>query len=386
MEASTAIGDGPVLPLARPDIGDLERTYVTAALESGRLAGGPWLERFEALLREVCAVPYALGVSSGTSALHLIVSALGLGPGDEVITTPFSFVASANCLLYEGAVPRFVDIDEDSLNLDPERLEGALSPRTRAVLAVDVFGRPAAWAELERFCTAHGLHLIADACEALGASAAGRAIGAWGDAAAFGFYPNKQITTGEGGAVTTRSESLYAFCRSARNQGRARDDRMEHVRIGYNYRLDELSAALGCAQLERLPALLEARRERATWYAEALADLQEALVLPSEGPDRRSWFVYVVRLRNGFPPGARDALISALRAAHIACSPYFPSIHLQPYYRDRFGYEPGAFPICEAVSQRSLALPFFAGMERRDVDRVADVLRWALSVPAPEAS
>lgn len=367
------------LPLARPDIGELEQRYVQDALRSNRLAGGPWLQRFEQLMRDVCGVEFAVGVSSGTAALHLIVQALGIRPGDEVLTTPFSFIASSNCLLYVGARPRFVDIDPGTLNLDTTLLEGALTPHTRAVLAVDVFGQPADWPELARFCRTHDLHLIADSCEALGASIGGMPVGSWGEAAAFGFYPNKQITTGEGGCVTTGRSDIAAHCRSARNQGRATDDRMEHVVLGYNYRLDELSAALGCAQLERLPELLAGRSERALWYGEALAELQDDVVLPGAGPGKRSWFVYVVQLAPSFSRAHRDELLALLTNRGIGCAPYFPALHLQPYYRERFGYAPGAFPICESVSDRSLALPFFSGMRPEHVARVARELQEALA-------
>lgn len=347
-------------------------------LTSGRLALGPYLERFEALMAERAGAPHAVAVSSGTAALHLIVRALGLGPGDEVVTTPYSFVASSNALLFEGVQPVFADIDPATYNLDPAAAEAALTPRTRGILAVDVFGLPADWPALQALADRRGLVLVADACEALGAAAGGRPAGAWGRAAAFGFYPNKQITTGEGGCLTTADADLAAACRSMRNQGRADDGRMEHVRLGYNYRLSELQAAVGCAQLERLDELLDRRRRVAAWYADALTPLADVLALPAE-PEAdgvtRSWFVYVVRLRDDYDAGARDALVERLRARGIGCAPYFPSIHLQPYYRERFGYASGAFPRCEAASDRTLALPFFTAMTEADVARVADALR-----------
>lgn len=365
------------LPLSAPDVSALERQYVMDVLGSSRLALGPRLEAFEEKMAAACGTRHAVAVSSGTAALHCIVRALGLGAGDEVLTTPFSFVASANAALFERARPRFADIDPATYNLDPARVEDALTPRTKAILAVDVFGTPADWPALAAIAERHGLALIADACEALGAAVGGRPVGSWGDAAAFGFYPNKQITTGEGGCVTTNSDALAARCRSLRNQGRATDARMEHVRLGFNYRLGEMAAALGCAQLERLPELLERRARIAALYAEALSGLEGDLALPADpgGDAERSWFVYVVRLRDYFSEAARDALMERLTERGIGCAPYFPAIHLQPYYRERFGYAPSDFPVCEAASARTLALPFFGAMTEGDVQRVAEALR-----------
>lgn len=368
------------IPLSRPALGALERQYVNEVLHSHRLALGPYLTAFERRMAEACGTRHAVAVSSGTAALHLIVRSLGLGPGDEVLTTPFSFIASANAALYEGAHVRFVDIDPTTYALDTTRLAEAVTPATRAVLAVDVFGLPADWPALTALADQHDLHLIDDACEALGARIAGRPIGAWGTAAAFGFYPNKQVTLGEGGCITTDDDALAARCRSLRNQGRADDARMEHVDLGYNYRLDELSAALGCAQLERLGVLLDRRATVAAWYAEDLADLAEDLTLPPVPTDRtRSWFVYVVRLADHFPPDARDVLMEHLRADGIGCAPYFPCIHLQPYYRRRFGYRPGAFPVAEHTAARTLALPFYPDLPREAVRRVARSLTSGLS-------
>jgi perosamine synthetase len=303
------------------------------------------------------------------------------------VTTPYSFVAPANALLFEDVTPVFVDIDPVTFNLDPARVEDALSPRTRGVLAVDVFGTPADWPALTEIAERHGLRLIDDACEALGATVEGRPIGGWGDGASFGFYPNKQITTGEGGCLTTDDADVADLCRSLRNQGRAARSRMEHVRLGFNYRLDELSAALGCAQLERLDGILERRAALAARYADAFeaafADaglaLSEHLALPGAAPvGERSWFVYVVRLADAYAEGARDDLMERLRADGIGCAPYFPTIHLQPLYRERFGYRPGAFPVAEAAAARTLALPFHTGLSDADVARVAEALAAAL--------
>jgi len=334
-------------------------------------------------MAERCGTEHAVAVSSGTAGLHCIVRGLGLGPGDEVITTPYSFVASSNALLFEGVRPVFVDIDAETYNIDVERVAEAIGPETKAVLAVDVFGTPANWPALTELAETHGLKLIDDACEAIGAEVGGRPMGSWGDAASFGFYPNKQITTGEGGCITTNDADLAAVCRSLRNQGRANDAHMRHVRLGFNYRMSELQAAVGCAQLDRLDDLLAARARVAHWYAEALSSLTDDLVLPTT-PDadsgiERSWFVYVVRLRDNAAPKARDRLLQALQAEGIGCAPYFPTIHLQPLYRERFGFSPGDFPTTEHVAERTLALPFHPQMTSGQVDRVATAIAGALS-------
>jgi perosamine synthetase len=374
---SPAVDDRPI-PLARPSLSDAARANVEDVLRSSRLSRGPYLEDFEARMAERCETTHAVGVSSGTAALHCIVAALDLDPGAEVLTTPFSFVASTNVLLYEDLTPRFVDVDPTTYNVDVNRIADALTPRTAAILAVDVFGRPADWPALTDLADAHDLHLIDDACEALGGQVGGRPVGSWGDAAAFGFYPNKQITTGEGGCITTDDAALADACRALRNQGRASDGRMAHDRLGYNYRLDELSAALGCAQLDRLDEILDRRRAVANRYGEALAPLADDLHVPS-GPDARSWFVYVVRLRDHFAPAARDRLMAHLQEEGIGCAPYFPAIHLQPYHREALGHAPGDFPVCERVSARTLALPFYDGLASRHIERVVRVLREGLS-------
>jgi perosamine synthetase len=368
------------IPLAEPSISDRAVDQICSVVRSSRLSRGPYLEQFEAKMAEQCGTRHAVAVSSGTAALHCIVAALGLSPGAEVITTPFSFVASTNVLLYEDLQPRFVDIDPTTFNIDVEQVEQAITPRTEAILAVDVFGVPANWPALTSLAEAHDLALIADACEALGASIGNRPIGAWGDAAAFGFYPNKQITTGEGGCITTDDPELARTCRSLRNQGRTADGRMRHARLGYNYRLGEMSAALGCAQLDRLDALLGRREAVADRYRDALAPLGDVLQLPPRPSDAsRSWFVYVVRLGDPFEAGARDTLMAHLQSNGIGCAPYFPAIHLQPYHRDRLGHAPGAFPVCEQTSARTLALPFFPHLTSDEVRSVADLLQEGLA-------
>ena len=372
MATAPPTADPDEIPLARPSLSDQETEHVREVLASPSLSRGPYLDRFEEKMAEQCATQHAVAVSSGTAALHCIVAALELPVGAEVITTPFSFVASTNVLLYEDLRPRFVDIDPTTFNIDVERVEQAITPQTEAILAVDVFGHPADWPALASLADTHNLALIDDACEALGASIGGRPIGAWGDAAGFGFYPNKQITTGEGGCITTDDADLARTCRSLRNQGRTNDGRMRHSRLGYNYRLDELSAALGCAQLDRLGTLLDRRKTVANLYHDALAPLTDDLRLPTRPSTAdRSWFVYVVRLRDHFAADARDQLMNHLQSDGIDCAPYFPPIHLQPYHRDQLGHAPGDFPVCEDVSSRTLALPFYPDLPADHVERVA---------------
>ncbi len=357
-------------------------------LDRGRLAMGPETAAFEAAMRDACGTEHAVAVSSGTAALHLIVRALGIQPGAEVITTPYSFVASANALLFEGIKPVFVDVEPDAFNISVDAARGAITDRTQAILAVDVFGVPADWIGLERLATDHDLLLIDDACEALGAAVGNRQIGAWGEAAAFGFYPNKQITTGEGGCITTNDADLAATCRSMRNQGRATDAVMQHVRLGYNYRIDEMSAALGVAQLSRRGELEASRARAANRYTElldeALGSTGDRALRTPHRPDNatRSWFVYVVELANRFTRTERDEVIKQMARRDIECAPYFPAIHLQPFYQAEFGFRRGDFPVCEAASDRTLALPLFSEITDAQVDRVATELVEVLNMVA----
>lgn len=364
-----------VIPLSRPNISDKEKEYVSQVLNSSQLALGPMLAKFEQAMAERCNVKHAIAVSSGTAALHLIVRGLGIGDGDEVLTTPFSFVASSNCLLYENATPRFVDIDPVTLSFDLNQLDEKVTPKTRGILGIDVFGQPAPWPHLEKLADTHNLLLIDDACEAPGATINDKPIGSWGHAAAFGFYPNKQITTGEGGCITTNDDNLADLCRSMSNQGRAIRAKMEHVRLGYNYRMDELSAAIGVAQLERLRGLMTARQLIADTYNEVLSRYYPDLILPKAiAGTNKSWFVYVIQLATHFEDGARDEAMKLLRAKGIGCAPYFPCIHLQPFYQNQFGYKRGDFPIAESISDRSLAIPFFPGLLPDDIHQVANAL------------
>lgn len=366
------------IPLSRPELGSREEELVLEVLRSGRLSLGPMLERFERELAAWLGVDDAVAASSGTAALHLAVRAQGWGPGDEVITTPLSFVASSNCLLYEGATPAFCDVDPVTLNLDPAAARAAVGERTAGLLPVDIFGYPAALGEVTALAAQRGLGVVEDGCQALGAIDADSVrVGARGHACAFAFYANKQLTTGEGGALIPPSAEVAERVRSERNQGRAPDMRwVEHDRLGFNYRLTDVSAAIGVAQLERADELLARRAAVARMYRERLGEVEE-LVLPCEdrGYERRSWFVYVVQLPESVD---RDAVIAELAAAGIATKPYLPCIHLLSFYRERFGFTEGAFPVAERFERRALGLPFFTAMTEQQVDRVTGALTAAL--------
>jgi perosamine synthetase len=365
------------IPLACPQLGKREEELLLEVLRSGRLSLGPMGDRFERDFAAWLGVEDAVAVSSGTAALHLAVRALGWNDGDEVLTSPFSFVASANCLLYEGARPVFCDVDPETLNLDPEAAADAVGERTVGALPVHIFGYPAAMPELEALAARRGLGLVEDACEALGAiDSEGRRVGARGNPSTFAFYANKQLTTGEGGIVVPASAEQAASLRSERNQGRAPDmGWLDHPRLGFNYRLSDLAAALGVAQLEKLDAMLASRSAVAERYAEGLAGI-DGLTVPPAGRERerRSWFVYAVQL----PAGAnRDATIAGLASEGIAAKAYLPCIHLFDHLR-QLGYREGQFPVAEAASARSLALPFFPAMGESQVARVCEALRAAI--------
>jgi perosamine synthetase len=375
------VSDEPI-PLARPDVGAREEELVLEVMRSGRLSLGPMLERFEREFTAWLACSGAVAVSSGTAALHLGVRALGWGRGDEVVTSPFSFVASANCLLYEDVEPVFCDIDPVTLNINPQAAAAACGSRTAGLLPVHIFGYAADMEAIERTAASAGLGVLEDACEALGAvDAEGIGVGARGNPAAFAFYANKQLTTGEGGMLTAGDPGVRARVRSERNQGRGEDmDWLGHDRLGFNYRLSDIAAAIGVAQLGRIDALLAERRRVAGLYAERLSGIEGLdLPCPDRGQARRSWFVYVVQL-----PGDvdRDGVIRELGQLGIAAKAYLPCIHLQPFYRDLFGFRGGEFPVAEQVAARSLALPFFTGMSDEQVDRVCEALRELVSQPA----
>jgi perosamine synthetase len=367
-----------VIPLAKPVIGAREEELVLDVLRSGQLSLGPRIPAFEAAFAERVGARHASAVSSGTTGLHLALRAVGVQDGDEVVTSPFSFVASANVIAYERATPVFADIDPITLNLDPAAAAAAITGRTRALLPVHIFGYPADVPALER----HGLPIVEDACEALGARYAdGTRVGGRGHPAVFGFYANKQITTGEGGMVALGAAEHKQAIDSERNQGRAPDmGWLDHDRLGFNYRLSDIAAALGLAQLERLDDMLADRARVAGWYRAALTPLERERGLGLPCPDRggavRGWFVYVVQLPEGVE---RDTAILALRDLSVQSKPYLPAIHLMSFYRERLGHRRGEFPVCERVADSSIALPFFPQMTDSQVERVAEALAAALT-------
>jgi len=368
------------VPLSSPDIGDEERAAVMEVLSSGALSLGPKLKQFETALAEYTGSRYAVAVNSGTSALHLCIKAAGIQDGDEVITTPFSFVASANCILFERGRPVFVDILPDTYEIDVERIESAITSRTRAILPVHVFGRPCAMAKILEIANRHGLRVIEDACEAIGARVDNTAAGAFGQTGVFAFYPNKQMTTGEGGAIVTDDPETAALCRSWANQGRGESAAwLQHERLGYNYRISDINCAIGLAQLRRLPEMLAARARVASLYSEMLRDCPH-LILPSPpGPGMEmSWFVYVVRLRDEFSREQRDCVLRQLRRLGIACNNYFAPIHLQRFYRKSFAYGEGCFPVTERVAQRTIALPFFNRLPESTIEHICENLQGVL--------
>lgn len=368
---------GDPIPLARPVLGAAEEAAVLDVLRSGQLSLGPRVPAFEQAFARRLGVAHACAVSSGTAGLHLALRAVGVADGDEVVTSPFSFVATANTVLHERARPVFADIDPVTLNLDPAAAAAAVTERTRALLPVHIFGYPADMPAFERL----GLPLVEDACQALGAvHADGVPVGGRGHPAVFAFYANKQLTTGEGGLVAFADPALKERIDSERNQGRAPDmGWLDHDRLGFNYRLGDIACAIGLAQLERLDGMLSDRARVAGWYREALAGI-EGLTLPFPDADGnvRGWFVFVVQLPHGVD---RDATVRALGERGIQSKPYLPAIHLMSFYRERFGHREGEFPVCEDVAARSLALPFFPAMAEGQVARVAAELRGILSHP-----
>ena len=365
------------VPLSGPFLDEREEELVVEVMRSGRLSLGPMVDRFEELFAAKVGAPYAAAVSSGTAGLHLLCVAAGIEPGDEVITSPYSFAASANCFVYEGGVPVFADVDAQTLNMDPRAVEAAITPRTKAIVAVDIYGYPCELDELRAIADRHGLVLIDDSCEALGAEYRGAPLGSQGPSAVFAFYPNKQMTTGEGGMVTTHSEEEWRLLRSLRNQGRGDDGGwLEHVRLGFNYRLDDLHAAIGIGQLEKLDEILALRAKVARRYDQLLGGLP-GVELPCRDDENhmRSWFVYVIALPDN---DTRERVIATFEREQIGFNRYLPSIHLQPYMRERYGFREGMCPVSEDASSRTLALPFFTALDSDSQERVADVLASAL--------
>jgi len=362
------------IPLSKPDIIKGEIEAVLGVLKTPHLSLGKKYLEFEKSVANFAGAKYAVAVNSGTSGLHLIVRALGIGTGDEVITTPFSFIASSNCILFERAMPVFVDIDEKTFNIDVKKIEAKITKRTKAIVAVDVFSQPADWSELKKIAKKHKLFLIEDSAEALGSKYLGKKCGSFGDAAVFAFYPNKQITTGEGGMILTDSKKIYELCKSMANQGRkvSNGKWLEHVMLGYNYRLNEMSCAMGIEQIKRIKQIIKKRTKVAELYNRKLKDA-DGLEAPyvKEG-NELSWFVYVVKLSKGIN---RNKVISEMEKRGIQCSNYFQSIHLQPFYQKMFGYKKGDFPVSEDVSNRTLSLPFYNDLSQEQIDFVARNLK-----------
>ncbi|MEM6263016.1 MAG: DegT/DnrJ/EryC1/StrS family aminotransferase [Bacteroidota bacterium] len=361
------------IPLSQPFIGEEEIEAVLKVMRSSRLSIGPQLEAFEQAFAELFNVPYAVACNSGTSGLHMAIRAFGIKDGDEVITSPFSFIASANCILFERAKPVFVDVEQESFNMDPALIEAAITPRTKAILPVHVFGQSADMAAIMDIAKRHNLRVIEDACEAPLALHNGQMAGTFGDCSVYGFYPNKQMTTGEGGMVITADEEVYKMCKSLRNQGRGDSLQwLSHARLGYNYRINELTAAIGTVQTRKLPAIIEQRKQVANWYLEALADTP-GIILPKEKEGNvHSWFVFGVRV----DAARRDTLIEQLNAAGVQSKAYFfPCIHLQEFYMRDFGYKMGDFPKAEQLSNEMLILPFFTQMTHEQVMYVVETFK-----------
>jgi dTDP-4-amino-4,6-dideoxygalactose transaminase len=382
------------IPLSNPDITDLERNYVNEVLQTPYLSLGPKLHEFEQQAAQYLGAQYAIAVNSGTSALHMALRAHGLQEGDTVITTPFSFISSASCLLYEKIKPVFIDIEDRYYNISPEKIERFMKKTSKdvrssikAILAVDVFGHPANWNELRRIAKQYGLLLIEDSSEALGSEyrlrGTSRQQGKWvkagllGDIGIISFYPNKQITTGEGGMIVTNNRRISDICKSIKNQGRDVKENPEYpfIRLGYNYRMSDINCALGIAQMERLNTILEKRKTVADHYTALLKNANE-LHIPRVASDvKLSWFVYVVRLVDRYTRKDRDAIIAQMARRGIACSNYFPPIHLQPFYRTMFGFKPGDFTVTERVADRTIALPFFSNLQAKEIEHVATTLK-----------
>jgi dTDP-4-amino-4,6-dideoxygalactose transaminase len=384
--------------MSSPDISDDERAAVNEVIHTPNLSMGEQINRFEKAFCDYTGAAHAIGVNSGTAGLHLCVRAAGIGPGDLVITTPFSFVASSNVVMFEQAIPVYVDVDPKTGNIRPDLIGEAVHDLTassklarrwlprksaehpgplKALLPVDVFGQPADMDAINSVARDYGLKVIEDSCEALGAEYKGRKAGMLGDYGVFGFYPNKQVTTGEGGLIVTNDNEAAALMRALRNQGRAPGDTwLSHTYLGYNYRLDELSAALGLAQMGRLEHLLATRQEVADWYTQRLVEIPQ-IEAPQLEPTttRSSWFVYVIRVPRGTD---RQKLAAILAERGIPVRPYFLPIHLQPYMAEKFGYQPGDFPVTEDLGERGLALPFSGVMNEAQVDYVCRELQLAL--------
>ena len=362
--------------MSAPELNEDDKKAVLEVLRTGRLALGPKAVEFEKAMADYIGVKYAVAVSSGTSGLHILVKSLNIKDGDEVLVPSFTFAASVNAIIYENAKPVFVDIEPETYNLDPEDLERKITRKTKAIMAVDVFGHPAEWDRILEIACKYNLKVIDDSCEALGAEYKGRKVGQFGDAACFAFYPNKQITTGEGGIIVTNNPEIAKIARSLRNQ--RRDEMcawLEHNRLGYNYRMDEMSAALGVSQLKRIETFLAKRERVARSYTDSLKKFSWVKT-PSVKPYvRMSWFVYVVTLKEGLD---RDIIIKRLEEKGIPARGYFSPIHLQPYIKKAFGTKEGMLPVTENIAKRTLALPFHNNLMEEEIKRVVEELKAAV--------
>jgi len=369
------------VPLSSPDIIEKDIEAVVEVMKTRYLSIGPKVVEFEKRMGSFTGTKYAVAVNSGTSALHLIIRGMEIKEGDKVLTTPFSFISSSNCILFEKAEPLFIDIDEKTLNLDPDKTEEQLKKmsqeelsQVKAIIVVDAFGQPADWDRFKEIGKKYNLRLIEDSAEALGAEYKGRKCGSFGEAGVFAFYPNKQITTGEGGIIVTDNKGLARLTRSMRSQGRGESGEwLDHERLGYNFRMDELSSALGCSQMDRIEDILEKRSKVAEMYNQKLAEIEEVKI-PYISPytTKMSWFVYVIRLDKDIN---RGSVIEYLNQEGVQCKPYFTPIHLQPFYKKMFGFQEGDFPITEDVSGRTIALPFFNNLKEEQIEYVVERLK-----------
>lgn len=398
------------ISLSKPDITSLEKDKILEVLSSPQLCLGPKLNEFENKFADYIGSKYAIAVNSGTSGLHLCIKSLNIKAGDEVLTTPFSFISSANCILFERAKPVFVDVNEETLNVDMDQLKNKIkqlkdkNSRLKAILPVHIFGRPCEMDELIELAKSWDLKIIEDACESIGAEyltsdlenisfhstdarkfnlqqktqfdKIWRKVGTFGNCGVFAFYPNKQITTGEGGMIVTDDENIYKLCKSMRNQGRSEDGAwLQHERLGYNYRISDINCALGIAQLERINEIIVKREKVAMLYNEKLSEIEDIITPHPEDNKKISWFVYVVRLTDKYSRQERDLILAKLKDAGIGCSNYFTPIHLQPFYREMFGFKKGDFPITEKASERTIALPFFNNIKESQVAYVCKTLK-----------
>jgi perosamine synthetase len=365
--------------LSRPDITEKEIEAVCAVLRSPNLSLGPKLPEFENAFSQYIGTKRAVAVSSGTSGLFLCMLALGIGQGDEVITTPFTFIASATTIMMAGAKPVFVDIDPKTLNIDPTKIKSAITKKTKAIMPVEVFGSPADFDKICQIAKKHNLTVLEDSCEALGSELNGKKAGTFGKISVFAFYPNKQITTGEGGMIMTDDDNLADMCVSLRNQGRGKGSGwLAHERLGYNFRLSDINCALGIVQLSRIEEIKAKRKQVAKWYQEILA-ADDRLMVPTEPNGCEiSWFVFVVRLCEDFTPKGRDRILQEMKDRGIQVSNYFPPVHLQPFMAKQFGYKKGDFPITESVCERTIALPFYNNLTKDEIAIVCKTLKEVL--------